>query len=264
MDAFIEILHSLKPILGKGLSSPDYLKDMIGRLCTVSEEYWIDTKTSDDYQKSLKSTLQKYYSKGLSKKLAERIYHGLNKEQFISTLDIPEDYEVDDTETLKTSLAEFTQTFTNSPVTSANVGSIETCINKELEHRGDRVTKNKYMPPHLEIPSFKKYKFETINNKGTNANNRSLVLLDLSILNNTCLPAVAHDSILFDSISRTDLSQLLKEYNSFNDKQIFIALDKTDHCTDEARAIIANKTELKLDDGKHALFGLKWGEKPQA
>lgn len=124
MDAFIEILHSLKPILGKGLSSPDYLKDMIGRLCTVSEEYWIDTKTSDDYQKSLKSTLQKYYSKGLSKKLAERIYHGLNKEQFISTLDIPEDYEVDDTETLKTSLAEFTQTLTNSPVTSANVGEI--------------------------------------------------------------------------------------------------------------------------------------------
>lgn len=145
----------------------------------------------------------------------------------------------------------------------SSLKSIEACINKELEQRSDRVTKNKYMPPHLDIPSFKKYTFETINDKGTNANYRSLILLDLSILNKTCLPAVVHDSILFDSISRTDLSQLLKEYNSFNNKQIFIALDKTDHCTEEAKAIIAEKTVLKLDDGKQALFGIKWGEKRQ-
>ena len=88
-----------------------------------------------------------------------------------------------------------------------------------------------------------------------------MIIYDLAVLQNTVLPAIAHDSIMFDSMPRPDLSNLIRVYNDQIEKQIFIAVDKVSECTQEAKTIIDKTTVLKLDNNDKALFGEKWSRK---
>lgn len=62
-------------------------------------------------------------------------------------------------------------------------------------------------------------------------------------------------------LSKPDLSRLLMLYASEVEKQIFISLDKTSTCSEDAQNIIEHKTVLKLENNEHALFGEKWSKK---
>lgn len=88
-----------------------------------------------------------------------------------------------------------------------------------------------------------------------------MIIYDLAVLQNTVLPALAHDSIVFDSMPRPDLSNLIRVYADQVEKQIFIAVDKTSECTPEAQSILQETTVLKLDNNEKALFGEKWSRK---
>lgn len=66
---------------------------------------------------------------------------------------------------------------------------------------------------------------------------------------------------MFDSMSRTDLSNLIRVYNDQVEKQIFIAVDKISDCTEQAKTIIKQTMVLKLDNNEHVLFGEKWSRK---
>lgn len=88
-----------------------------------------------------------------------------------------------------------------------------------------------------------------------------MIIYDLAVLQNIVLPALAHDSIMFDSMRRPDLSNLIRVYADQVEKQIFIAVDKTSECTPHAQAILATTTVLKLDNNEQALFGEKWSRK---
>lgn len=138
---------------------------------------------------------------------------------------------------------------------------IEITINENMEKISDFVTMNEYNPPELTINKYYSYSFETPKDDGTGINNRGLIVYDLVILEATVLPAIALDSLLFDSMSRPDLSKLIEVYNKEDAKQIFISLDKTNTCSDEAKAIIENKTVIKLDNNELCLFGDKWSRK---
>lgn len=138
---------------------------------------------------------------------------------------------------------------------------IEKTINEDMEKISDFVTMNEYNPPELTINKYNSYSFETPKDDGTGTNNRGLIVYDLAILEATVLPAIAHDSLLFDSMSRPDLSKLIEVYNKEDEKQIFISLDKTNTCSDEAKNIIENKTVIKLDNNELCLFGDKWSRK---
>lgn len=141
------------------------------------------------------------------------------------------------------------------------LGHIEAEINSEMERLSDIVTHSEYNAPKLTINKYNSYNFETPKDAGTGTNNRGMVIYDLSILGKTILPAIAHDSILFDTMSRPDLSHLLTVYDSEKEKQIFISLDKTSTCSSEAQSIIQQETVLKLENNEHALFGEKWSKK---
>lgn len=141
------------------------------------------------------------------------------------------------------------------------LAQIEISINSQMEAINDEVTGGEYNAPHLTLNAFNSYTFETPRDKGTGTNHRSMVIYDLAVMQNTVLPTIGHDSIMFDSMSGPDLSNLIHVYNDQVEKQIFIAVDKTSECTPQAQTIIAETTVLKLDNNEQALFGDKWSRK---
>ena len=132
-----------------------------------------------------------------------------------------------------------------------------------MEAINEEVTGGEYNAPRLSLNAFNSYDFETPRDTGTGTNHRGMIMYDLAVAQNTTLPAIAHDSIMFDSMSRTDLSNLIRVYNDQVEKQIFIAVDKISDCTEQAKAIIQQTMVLKLDNNEHALFGEKWSRKQQ-
>ena len=141
------------------------------------------------------------------------------------------------------------------------LSKIEIAINTQMEAINDEVTGGEYNAPKLTLNAYNSYNFETPKDKGTGTNHRSMIIYDLAVLQNTNLPALAHDSIMFDSMPRPDLSNLIRVYNDQIEKQIFIAVDKTSECTQEAQQILQETTVLKLDNNEQALFGEKWSRK---
>ncbi len=141
------------------------------------------------------------------------------------------------------------------------LSKIEIGINTQMDAINDEVTGGEYNAPKLTLNAYNRYTFETPKDKGTGTNHRSMIIYDLAVLQNTNLPALAHDSIMFDSMPRPDLSNLIRVYNDQIEKQIFIAVDKTSECTQEAQQILQETTVLKLDNNEQALFGEKWSRK---
>lgn len=141
------------------------------------------------------------------------------------------------------------------------LNQIEETINEEMEKISDFVTNSEYNAPKLTINKYDSYNFETPKDDGTGTNNRALIIYDIAILNVTVLPAIAHDSLLFDSMSRPDLSKIIEIYSKENEKQIFVSLDKTNNCSQKAQDIIADNTVIKLDNDEFCLFGEKWSKK---
>lgn len=138
---------------------------------------------------------------------------------------------------------------------------IEIQINSQMEAINEEVTGGEYNAPRLTLNAFNRYKFETPRDTGTGTNHRGMVIYDLAVAQSTVLPAIAHDSIMFDSMSSPDKSNLIRVYNDQIEKQIFISIDKISECTEEAKTIIDRTMVLKLDNNEHALFGEKWSKK---
>lgn len=68
-----------------------------------------------------------------------------------------------------------------------------------------------------------------------------MILLDLAILHLTQLPILIHDSVLFKNIAFDTMDNLINQYNTFIDKQIFIATDAINNYSEPVQEIIENK-----------------------
>lgn len=138
---------------------------------------------------------------------------------------------------------------------------IESTINRHMSEISDYVSNEKDNPPILGMKEYNSYSFETPKDTGTGTNFKGMLIYDLSILNSTVLPALAHDSLLFANISDETIGQILALYSREKQKQLFIALDREGNYGKEAHSIISENTVLKLDVDEQALFGRKWGRK---
>lgn len=96
---------------------------------------------------------------------------------------------------------------------------------------------------------------------GTGTNFKGMLIYDLSILNSTALPALAHDSLLFANISVEKIEQIMALYVREEQKQIFIAFDKEGNYDKEIQSIIKENTVLRLGADEQALYGRQWGRK---
>ena len=141
---------------------------------------------------------------------------------------------------------------------------IESTINHHMGEISDFVSQGKDNPPILGIKEYNSYSFETPKDTGTGTNFKGMLIYDISILDSTALPALAHDSLLFANVSDDTIGEILALYAKEKQKQIFIAFDREGNYDKVAQSIIRENTVLKLDADGRALFGRKWSRKDVA
>lgn len=141
------------------------------------------------------------------------------------------------------------------------LNTIEKKINLKMEDISDYISSAEDNAPILRLLKDNKYTFRTPRDTGTGTNFKGMLIYDLSILQLTVLPAIAHDSLLFRDISDADLKKLLKVYAFIKGKQIFIAFDHQNSYGPEITTLLNQHMVIKLDSNKEALFGRQWGKK---
>lgn len=103
------------------------------------------------------------------------------------------------------------------------------------------------------------YKFDRGDDRGTGKGFANMISLDLTFLENTCLPNIIHDSLLFKNMDVTSIENLISTYSDF-DKQIFISIDEVSKYESKTQGRIKSSQFLKLDKNRVA-FGVKWKNK---
>ena len=137
---------------------------------------------------------------------------------------------------------------------------IQTKINSELENINTRLySPHKHQAPVLSLLQ-KSYKYKSFNDNGTGTNFKNLIILDICLLKQTCLPALIHDSMLFKNIGDELLEKIFTQYSAY-EKQIFIAFDRLATYSEKIQCMLKDKCVLQLGDEKEALFGFTWGER---
>lgn len=132
-------------------------------------------------------------------------------------------------------------------------------INIKMQQLNDEIYQSTKIPPTI-IFEDNQYKFETVDDTGTGTCYRGMVLYDLSILQDTCLPILVHDSVLLKQIEDVAVEKILEMYKA-SDKQIFIALDKASSYSEQSQKILWEKKVLLLEPNGRELFGKSWSRK---
>jgi hypothetical protein len=145
-------------------------------------------------------------------------------------------------------------------VEEAELRKIESSINEQMVRFNDRIYEKKRKAPVLDLDSGTTYEFYTPDDSGTGTSYKSLIVFDLSVLETTMLPALAHDSLLFKNIGDEPLNKIIQLYTEF-DKQIFIAFDKDESYSEETSQILNNTAVIRLNENGDELFGRSWNIK---
>lgn len=132
-------------------------------------------------------------------------------------------------------------------------------INIKMQQLNDEIYQSTKIPPTIMFDN-NQYKFETVDDTGTGTCYRGMVLYDLSILQDTCLPILVHDSVLLKQIEDVAVEKILEMYKA-SDKQIFIALDKASSYSEQSQKILWEKKVLLLEPNGRELFGKSWSRK---
>lgn len=143
-----------------------------------------------------------------------------------------------------------------SSLLQSDLRELQTSISFKMKELNDYIYGADRKPPIISLES-NSYKFETPDDSGTGTSCKSLVVFDLAILNLTNLPALIHDSVLLKNIGDEPMEKILELYSS-SQKQIFIALDKSDSYSQSAAAILDAKSVVKLSKSGNELFGRSW------
>lgn len=146
-----------------------------------------------------------------------------------------------------------------SDLLAAELCGIEDVINERLVLLNGQLYDTARPSPILNITDEKHYSFETPNDNGTGTRDKGLILFDLSLLQTTALPVIAHDSILLKQIEDDVLEQLLELYAS-SSKQVFIAMDKPSSYTKRTEQLLNETAVLRLSRGGNELFGRSWNK----
>ena len=101
-----------------------------------------------------------------------------------------------------------------------------------------------------------RYEFNHNEDSGTGKAYANMIALDMSFLEETYLPALIHDLVVFSNIEDHAIEDILEEYSSTR-KQVFIAIDKVNRFKEETQELVKRNEFLTLDSDKLA-FGKSW------
>lgn len=138
------------------------------------------------------------------------------------------------------------------------LAEISSDINSKMVELNNEIYYTERRPPVITLTD-KKYSFQTFGDTGTGTACAGLISFDLSILELTDLPALAHDLPLLKNIEDNAVGNIMKLYSQSN-KQVFVAIDKVSSFDDETQKIIYNHRVLQLSKDK-ILFTKNWKNK---
>ncbi len=130
-------------------------------------------------------------------------------------------------------------------------------INSEMTAINNVIYSGRKTAPILTVSDASHYTFFTPRDGGTGAQYKGLVVFDLAMLKLTCLPVIAHDSVMLKQIEDDAIEKIMELYADTS-KQVFIAMDKEGSYTPKAQKIMEESKVLQLSPGEGALFGHTW------
>ena len=133
-------------------------------------------------------------------------------------------------------------------------------INDEMININSQLGSGNLYAPELHINKLKSYSFSTPNDSGTGSRFKGVIIFDLTVLNQTSLPALVHDSIMFTNIESPIVKKIIELYSN-EEKQIFIAYDHIDKADNELTELLQQNKVLELSDEPNCLFGKQWNRK---
>ena len=114
-----------------------------------------------------------------------------------------------------------------------------------------------YEPPQIKLHSFESYSFQISSDNGTGSRFKSVCMLDTALLQQTELPAIAHDSIMFANINKYTCIDLFKEYSKLTNKQVFVGVDDPTKFDENGQPNLAFENQvIALSTGVGTLFGI--------
>lgn len=144
---FVDLVHAIHPYLMKNSDVPEFMRNLIQQICSIPEEDWYTKRDPSSEERYKDGSLRKFYTNGVTKKLAKSILGMLTRENFIDFINY-DDYVSDVSEIKRDSLAEAISPFTEAQVDANNVAdvlfgllklSLEYIVNPDLEQ--DRLVK---------------------------------------------------------------------------------------------------------------------------
>lgn len=134
---------------------------------------------------------------------------------------------------------------------------IQQQINAIILNFNDFVYANAKKAPQLTLLP-KNYIYDCPDDEGTGSRFSGLILFDLAVLKCTSLPVLFHDSLILKNIEDKAIEKIMQLYESFTNKQIFIAFDKKTAYTDKTKEIVNKNKILELVPNGYELFGKQW------
>ena len=139
------------------------------------------------------------------------------------------------------------------------MSEIELTLDELMEKMNGSLYQEAMKAPILHVEKANKYTFETPDDGGTGMRYKGLILFDLSVLESSDIPFLVHDSVLLLQIENEVVEKILDFYDHQNNKQVFIAFDKT--ATPKAKEILKRSEILQLSRNGNELFGRAWNKK---
>jgi len=135
------------------------------------------------------------------------------------------------------------------------LGLIEKAINDELRRVISSVFGENRKSPSIKL-SESTYSYDVFEDTGTGTAYANLIAFDLTIFQQTRIPAIAHDSLLFKNIENDSVANLLKIYQRTK-KQSFIALDEIQKYGPDSSDLLRKKSVIQLDN-QNVLYIKDW------
>lgn len=132
---------------------------------------------------------------------------------------------------------------------------IEQKLNAVMSKYINKFYKGNPVSPKLKLTETR-YEFDHNEDSGTGKAYANMIALDMSFLEETYLPALIHDLVVFSNIEDHAIEDILDEYSSTR-KQVFIAIDKVKRFNEETQDLIKRNEFLTLDSERLA-FGKSW------
>ncbi|CAH6905718.1 conserved hypothetical protein [Vibrio chagasii] len=131
----------------------------------------------------------------------------------------------------------------------------------KLFHSMKKFIRSIYEDPAVPYFTFamKNYTFNPNGDTGTGKCFSNMISFDLSLLNDTDLPFLIHDSVVLKNIEVNAVDNIIELYSQSKNlnKQVFISIDEVSKYSNETKKIIENSQFLTLSDTKLA-FKKHW------